>query len=314
MAISRRKLVGGGVAAVAAAGIGGAGVHEKANLAGRYDFDHLRPPDGVAAWVKSVAELDADAQAAEASVIHVGQSTHLLSIAGKRFLTDPWFYDPSFGALSHAVGPAVAPEAVGRLDFVLITHDHPDHADPKALDRLDKRAVAIVAVKEHVSLMKRLGYSLVMLLEPWQSFPATNGIEIAAVPGLHDIYEIGFVVKGAGHSVYFAGDSRLHKDLPAIAERYAPDTAILSVDGTRLIGSKDLWVMTPEDAVQAAQILKVKTVMPSHADTWLSDPVVRTLGLASYVHDAKPKFEKLVASMLPGVRCVNPDPGGRASL
>jgi L-ascorbate metabolism protein UlaG (beta-lactamase superfamily) len=137
---------------------------------------------------------------------------------------------------------------------------------------------------------------------------------VAAVPAIHDIYEIGFVVKGAGHSVYFAGDSRLHPDLPAIAERHAPDVAILSVDGTRLLGSKDLWVMTPEDAVQAAQILKVKAVMPSHADTWFSDTLVRDLRLAYDVPDAKPKFMRLMASMLPGVRAINPEPGGRAAL
>ena len=309
--MKRRAVIAGG-SALAAAGLGGALWHEKRNLDGAYDFDHLREPDGVAAWVKSMAAIEKDPAAG--SVVHVGQSTHLLTIAGKRFLTDPWFFDPSFGTLSHAIGPAVSPDAVGALDFILVTHDHPDHFDPKALDRLDKRATPIVAVKEHVAILRRLGFGAPILLEPWQSFPGPNGIEIAAVPGLHDIYEIGFVIKGGGLSVYFAGDSRLHKDLPAIAERHAPDVAILSVDGTRLIGSKDLWVMTPEDAVQAAQILKVKKVMPSHADTYFSDALVRNLNLATSIENAKPKFEKAVAAMLPGVTCVNPKPGERALL
>lgn len=308
----RRNILAGGAATAAALGAGL--FHEKKKLDGAYDFAELRAPDGVPAWVKSMAELDGDAVAAAGSVVHVGQSTHLLSIAGKRILTDPWFYDPSFGALSHKTGPAVAPDAVGRLDLILITHDHPDHADPRALDRLDKRATVIVATKELVSLCRRLGYTTVILLEPWQGIPALPGVSVDAVPGLHDIYEIGYVVKGAGHSVYFAGDSRLHKDLPAIAERHAPTTAILSVDGTRLIGSKDLWVMTPEDAVQAAQILKVKNVMPSHADTYFSDGLVRNLRLATDIQDAKPQFEKKVAAMLPGVTCINPRPGERASL
>ena len=301
--------------AVSSLGLGGCYcVHEKRKLDGKYDFATLRAPDGVEGWVRSMAELERDPVAANASVVHVGQSTHLLSLGGKRFLTDPWFYDPSFGALSHRVGPAVAPEGIGKLDFVLITHDHPDHADPKALDQLDKGAVAVVAVKEHVALMKKLGYRLVILLEPWQSFPAAEGVEIAAVPAVHDVYEIGFVIKAGGRTVYFAGDTKLHKDLPAIAERFAPDTAILPVDGTKLVGNKTPWVMTPQDAVQAAQILKVKTVMPSHADTFISDAMVRKLHLATFVADAKPAFEKLVAAQLPGVRCVDPRPGERASL
>ena len=44
------------------------------------------------------------------------------------------------------------------------------------------------------------------------------GDEIRAVPGLHDIYEIGFVVQGAGRSIYFAGDTRVHEHLPVIAD------------------------------------------------------------------------------------------------
>ena len=75
---------------------------------------------------------------------------------------------------------------------------------------------------------------------------------MTAVPGLHDIYEIGFVVRSDLKSVYFAGDTRLHPDLPAIAERFRPDASILPVDGTRVIGSA-LSVMTPEDAATASR-------------------------------------------------------------
>ena len=232
----------------------------------------------------------------------------MLSIAGKRLLTDPWFYDPSFGALSHEAGPAVAPDAVGRLDYLLITHDHPDHFDPVAVDRLDKRAIAVVATKELVAKVKRLGFQAVVLLEPWESFGEAP-LRIHAVPAVHDIYEIGYVIEGAGRSVYFAGDTRLHPDLPAIAERFAPTAAILPVDGTRLIGSKELWVMTPEDAVQAAQILKVKIALPSHADAYFSDKLVAGARLATTIAGAPKKFVEKMRELLPGVGAAAPAPG-----
>lgn len=44
---------------------------------------------------------------------------------------------------------------------------------------------------------------------PWEE-RKLGAVTITAVPGLHDIYEIGFVVQGGGTSMYFAGDSRLH--------------------------------------------------------------------------------------------------------
>src|SRR5580693_1932691 len=74
--VNRRRIIGGTVALGAAALGGRYLLHEKRKLAGAYDFASLREPDGVAAWVKSMAELDADPLAAAGSVVHVGQSTH----------------------------------------------------------------------------------------------------------------------------------------------------------------------------------------------------------------------------------------------
>jgi L-ascorbate metabolism protein UlaG (beta-lactamase superfamily) len=307
--LTRRKLVAGG----AAVALGAALFEEKRKLSGAWDNTEPVPATAAERWIASLKELDGDPAKAAGSVVHVGQSTHLLSIAGKRLLTDPWFFDPAFGAQSHAAGPAVAPEGVGKLDFVLVTHDHPDHADPMALDRLDKRAQAIVSTKELLERVKKQGYASPVLLEPWQSFSAGE-LTITAVPGLHDVYEVGYVIQAAGRSVYFAGDSRLHPDLPAIAERFSPTTAIVSVDGTRLIGSKDLWVMNPEDAVTACSILKVKAAMPSHADAYFSDHLVRWGRLATTVADANAKFEKKLAASLPEVRCLRPAPGETAEL
>ena len=134
-----------------------------------------------------------------------------------------------------------------------------------------------------------------------------EGVTITAVPALHDIYEIGFVVQGGGTSVYFAGDSRLHPALPAIAERFAPEVSILSCDGTRLAGG-DLHVMTPEDAVTAARTLRSKLVIPSHAEAVFSDPIVSHF-LASTVARARFVFGDAMGRALPGARCVVPLPG-----
>jgi L-ascorbate metabolism protein UlaG (beta-lactamase superfamily) len=238
----------------------------------------------------------------------VGHSTHLLSIGGARLLTDPWFGDPAFGALSHEVGPAVAAAEIGRLDAILVSHDHADHADPWALDRLDKRAEVVVESPDLAARVKGLGYSIVHHVAPWQSLSLAGGaVSLTAVPGLHDIPEVGFVVAGAGRTVYFAGDTHLHPDLPAIAERLHPTTAILPVDGTRIRGSR-LWVMTPDDAVEAARILGVKAAFPSHAVAWRSDLVARMLVVL--IEDASAEFAAKMNAALPDVRCGVVPPGG----
>jgi L-ascorbate metabolism protein UlaG (beta-lactamase superfamily) len=195
---------------------------------------------------------------------------------------------------------------MGRLDAILVSHDHADHIDERAADRLDKGAVAVVATRELAARMRGLGFGEAHVLAAWESM-TVKGARVTAVPGVHDIYEIGFVVEGAGRRVYFAGDTRLHDDLPAIAERFAPTLAILPVDGTRLTGG-GLHVMTPDDAVIAARTLKVAAVMPSHAEAEFSDPLVDH-AIASTIAGAPALFAARVQRGLPGVRCHLPAAG-----
>ena len=301
--ISRRDILAGGAAL-----LGAASVTEYASFQGRFDHRRAAGASAERRYGESLAALERAGAGgvAAASVVHVGHSTHLLSVGGLRLLTDPWFYDPAFGALVHEMPPAVLARELGRLDVILITHDHADHADVRALDEMDKRAAVIVATDELAARVRNLGYREVLVLAPWESH-RIGEVTITAVPGLHDIYEIGYVVQGGGTSMYFAGDSRLHPALPAIAERFAPDVAILSCDGTRLAGGA-LHVMTPEDAVTAARTLRSKLVLPSHAEAVFSDPLAAHV-LASTVARARFLFAEEMASALPGVRCVVPAAG-----
>jgi L-ascorbate metabolism protein UlaG (beta-lactamase superfamily) len=310
-AMERRGRIGrrGLLLAGAAATLGGAALLEYESFQGRFDHRRSAGASGARRYAAALDTLDRAGKegVARASVVHLGHSTHLLAVNGLRLLTDPWFHDPAFGALAHEVPPAVLPSELGRLDVVLVTHDHADHADTRAMDQMDKRAKVIVATAELAARIRHLGYREVTVLAAWEEAILADGVTVTAVPGLHDIYEIGFVVKGGGISMYFAGDTRLHPDIPAIAERFAPDVSILPCDGTRLAGGA-LHVMTPEDAVVAARALKSRLVVPSHAEAVFSDPIAGHL-LASTVARARFAFAEAMGRALPGVRCVVPGPG-----
>jgi L-ascorbate metabolism protein UlaG (beta-lactamase superfamily) len=303
--MTRRLLLGG---AATAAGVGGL---EYLSLTGR--FDHRAPVAASAARATFAAGIAALAapEIASGALVHVGHSTHLLSVGGARMLTDPWFHDPAFGAMAHLGGPAVPPEEIGPLDAILVSHDHPDHIDARAADRLDKRAVAVVATSELAARMRGLGFASAVVLAPWQAIEL-GGARVSAVPGVHDVYEVGFIIEGAGHRVYFAGDTRLFDELPAIAERFAPTFAILPVDGTRITGG-DLHVMTPEDAVEAARTLGVRAAMPSHAEAVFSDPLVAH-ALATTIAGAPARFAGAMARALPAVSCLVPAAGDLVAL
>jgi L-ascorbate metabolism protein UlaG (beta-lactamase superfamily) len=283
-ALTRRAVLGVGAATVGAAAL------EVASFRGRFDHRRLRV-SAAERYAASLAALKHDA------VIHVGHSTHLIFLGGVRFLTDPWFYDPAFGALEHVTGPAVAPEDIGKLDAILVSHDHADHADMRAIDRLDKRAVFFAPTRDVAARARSRGFSRVEVLSPWQE-AQVGAATVSAVPAEHDIYEIGYVIS-AIRSVYFAGDTRLFDGVQAIAERFTPSLALLPVDGTRLTGGA-LHVMTPEDAVEAAKILRCVAALPSHADARFSDPIAGHI-LASTIAGAGALFTHALARVLPAV-------------
>ncbi len=171
---------------------------EYASLRGTWDHDDELRADGESAFGESLRELAALPSSASA-VVHVGHSTHLLSIGGVRMLTDPWFYDPAFGAMEHEVGPACAPDAVGPLDALLVSHDHPDHFDERAVQQMDRKAACLVPTDALAERVKACGFSDVHVLAPWETF-TVRGAKVTAVPAIHDVVEIGFVVEGSGPS------------------------------------------------------------------------------------------------------------------
>jgi L-ascorbate metabolism protein UlaG (beta-lactamase superfamily) len=295
--LPRRALLAGiGLSIIGTAGA------EYRSLGGRFDHRRTLSSSRTQRFRESLEELDRGAS----GILHVAHSTHLVAFGGMRMLTDPWFYDPAFGALSHEVTPAAPPSQLGRLDAILVSHDHADHADLRAMDEMDKRAVVVVATADLAARVRALGFRDVSVLPPWEDRRLGN-VVVAAVPALHDVHEIGFVLRSGGTSVYFAGDTALHPEMAAIAERYKPDVALLPVDGTRLSGSS-LHAMTPEEAVTAAGLLGAKLVLPSHAEAYFSDPLAGRV-LASMVPRARHRFAETIAKTVPAARCSVPEPG-----
>ena len=298
MRIGRRNMLAGGAALLA----GGIGV-EYASFRGSFDHRSSAGAGGASEYAESQKRISGGVE----GVLHVGHSTHLVALGGLRFLTDPWFYDPAFGALAHERAPAVLPSALGKLDVILISHDHADHADLRALAEMDRTAAVVVDTEELAKKVRGVGFASVSVLAVAEK-KTFGEVTVTAVEALHDIHEIGFVLTRGEKSVYFAGDTAMNPAIAKIGQTFKPTLSILPCDGTRLTGGAQL-VMTPADAVEAAKQLGSRVVMPSHAEAHFSDPIASTF-LASHAPKPRETFLAGVQRELEGTTlCVVPRPG-----
>lgn len=218
---------------------------------------------------------------------HIGGPTVLVEVGGWRLLTDPTFDAPGrryyFGwgtGSRKTAGPAIAVAELGRIDAVLLTHDHHD-------DNLDDAGRALLpsagAVVTTVSGAKRLGGSA-RALDPWQATRLEASgrptIEVTATPCRHgppgsrpltgDV--IGFALRWdeqADGVLWISGDTVLYDGVREVAERLDVDTALLHLGGVRFPITGPLrYTMSAHEAVELCRAVRPRTAIPVHYEGW----------------------------------------------
>jgi L-ascorbate metabolism protein UlaG (beta-lactamase superfamily) len=156
-----------------------------------------------------------------------------------------------------------------RLDALLVSHLHHDHADRRSLRSIDP-ATPTIAPPGAGRLLKRWGLTAVSELAPGQSIEI-GGIQVTAVEAVHGhgrspLYRhseaIGFHLSGSKR-VYFAGDTDLFEGMGGLADEL--DLALLPVWGWGSnLGPGHL---DPERAARAAAMLSPRLAIPIHWGT-----------------------------------------------
>jgi L-ascorbate metabolism protein UlaG (beta-lactamase superfamily) len=142
-----------------------------------------------------------------------------------------------------------------KADLILISHDHFDHCSPEDVKKLSKPGTVVVT---EAASAKKLSGS-VQVLKPGES-TTVSGVKVTAVPSYNTDKQfhpksnnwLGFMVELDGVKIYHAGDT---DHIPEMKD-LRPDIALIPVSGT--------YVMTADQAAEAARAIKPKIVVPMH--------------------------------------------------
>jgi L-ascorbate metabolism protein UlaG (beta-lactamase superfamily) len=220
-------------------------------------------------------------------VTRIGGPTALIEFKGWRLLTDPTFdlpgrkYSFGWGASSRKlVGPAVPLAEIGKIDAVLLSHDH--HADN--LDSSGRALLSLAGVVlTTVSGARRLG-GATEGVGPWQTtLLEADGrptIEITATPARHGpplsrpiAGEVtGFALRWPGQdsgALWITGDTVLFDGTREVANRLPVGAMLLHLGGVQFpVTGPVHYSMTAEKGLELCQMVQPQIVMPIHYEGW----------------------------------------------
>jgi L-ascorbate metabolism protein UlaG (beta-lactamase superfamily) len=245
-------------------------------LAGRRRSAPKRAP------VEVAQDARVGVQAEEAAWL--GHSTAWISMGGVCAVTDPVFAPRLGGFIGRNVPLVVGPEAMPKVDLVLLSHNHRDHLDEPSVRALEQRFKPRYLVPTGVErYLKGWGIdpARITSLGWWEACDPVPGssLRVTLVPAQHWSQRLpwdrnqtlwgGYVLQADGRSAYFAGDSGYFDGFQEIGRRFPKlDLAFMPIGAYEPEWFMAPQHMNPDDAGRAFLELGAARMVAIHWGTY----------------------------------------------
>jgi L-ascorbate metabolism protein UlaG (beta-lactamase superfamily) len=198
--------------------------------------------------------------AGDLKITFIGHGTLIFNFGGKVIHVDPY-------------GDVADYNTLPKADLILLTHEHRDHLDLKALNTVRAEKTAVVLTE---TCAKQVQGGIVMMNG---DVKIVEGLNIEAVPAYNIVHKRdngqpfhprglgnGYIIVFGDKRVYVAGDT---ENIPEMKSLKNIDIAFLPMNLP--------YTMTPEMVADAARVFKPKILYPYHFGETETSKVVSLL-------------------------------------
>jgi len=251
------------------------------------------------------------------SIYWVGHSTCIIQMEGLTILTDPCFSDcyPMLGTTlfkRHTLA-AIAVDKLPKIDVLLISHNHYDHLDEKAVYHLLEHQPQVIVPLGLKQWFESKGFLNVIEHNWWDNTTAkdfeNNKITFTCLPAQHGSIArdemkqnqslwCSWMLSSKDNTVYFSGDTGFKEDIFYQIKSQFPqiDVALIGVGPS----NNNEQHLDPHHAFIVSRILLAKKMIPIHwgafrfDNAYLEDPILQLRSYFEKFPDCKDDYYELL--------------------
>ncbi len=169
--------------------------------------------------------------------------------------------------------------ALGTVDAALISHAHYDHLDMPSLRGVSRLDTIVVPAGSETYLASSEWHRTRLAPLAAGERLRLGELEIVAVAADHNgnrfhplnsrQLAVGYVIRSPRAALYYAGDTGFGDHFVQVREQFRPRAAILPIGAYAPRLPLKYYHLSPEEAVAAAKVLGVETVVPCHFGTFV---------------------------------------------